>query len=86
MIRALVPVAVFVVGWGLFVLGRSRAERQLSANHRGMARLLTRIEARDAVVPLLAADERRELLDLIDDFYDLPSEEPPRDDHKELGP
>lgn len=85
MIRALVPVVVFVAGWGLFTLGRLRAERRVDTNHRGMARLLTNLQARDAILPVLSGDERRELLELVDEYYDLPNEGH-HNNHKELGP
>lgn len=75
MIRLLIPVAIFGGGWLLYSLGRVRSIVEVTANHKAMARFLTKLEARDAIVPVVTEDERQKLKDLIDDYHDLPEAE-----------
>lgn len=54
-----------------YVIGNVNADRKINANHHKLAMFAILLRSRDDAFPILSAEDRKQLNDLIDDYTRL---------------
>ncbi len=73
MLALTVVVALGIVAWFSFTIGRVSSDRTVNLNHHRMMMLLTRIRTQDGNLAILTDENRKRLDSLLDDYerFDL---------------